>query len=58
MRSVYSCISSQYIIEDVVKNMDIVYDTCNEESDIAFSIAFNNVLAKEFVEVVMIITGV
>lgn len=54
----YFHISSQYTIDDVVKNMDIVYDTCNEESAIAFSIAFNSERDKDFLEVTLIMTGV
>ena len=44
----YFHISSEYTVDDIVKNMDIVYDTCNDESD----------MAKDFAEVTMISTGV
>ena len=54
----YFHISSHHSVEDSTNHMDIVYDTCNEESDIAFSVAFDDDIAKDFAEVVMIVTGV
>lgn len=54
----YFHISSHYLVEDITNHMDVVYETCNEESDIAFSVAFDDDIAKDFAEVVMIVTGV
>ncbi len=50
----YFNISSHYEVDDIIKQMNTVYDTCHEESDIAF----DNKLEKELVKVVMILTSV